>query len=309
MNADAHDDLPPEDAAVESSGPAVFDIVYHLRQHRDTLSPVETRIADTILSDISAAAQLGIAELADRAGTSVAAISRFAKTVGCAHVRELRARLAEASAVGRRFLDEPDAPPVSALYAQVCDDIEATLRRNLGGLREPEVQAAAEALVAARMVHAFGMGGASTVFASEVQNRLVRLGRPVAACSDALAMKMIAATLGPRDVVVALSITGVTAELLAAVDIARSYGARVVAVTRADTPLARRADWLLPITIDETDFVFKPSASRYAVMLAIDILATTLALAQAGDSREHLRRIKLALDATRGGDERLPLGD
>jgi len=93
------------------------------------------------------------------------------------------------------------------------------------------------------------------------------------------------------------------------VDIARGYGAKVGAITRVDTPLAERADWLLPIVIDETDFVFKPSASRYAVMLAVDVLATTLALHLAEDSRERLRRIKFALDNYRGGENRLPLGD
>jgi len=287
----------------------MFDIVYQLRQRRDELSPVEQRIADAILADVPGAAQMGISELAERASTSVAAISRFAKGVGCDNVRELRARLAEAGAVGKRFLDERDAPPVSALYAQICSDIEAALRRNLGGLQEPVVQGAAEALASARMIHAFGLGGASTVFGMETQNRLARLGRPISACSDALAMQMIAATLGPQDAIVALSISGLTAELLAAIDIARGYGAKVIAITRAGTPLAQRADWLLPIVIDETDFVFKPTASRYAVMLAIDILATTLALHQAGDNRERLRRIKLALDTHRGGDNRLPLGD
>ncbi len=287
----------------------MFDIVYQLRQRRDELSPVEQRIADAILADVPAAAQMGVSELADRASTSVAAISRFAKVLGCDNVRELRARLAEAGAVGKRFLDARDAPPVSALYAQICSDIEAALRRNLGGLQEPVVQGAAEALAGARMIHVFGLGGASTVFGIEMQNRLMRLGRPISACSDALAMQMIAATLGPQDAIVALSISGLTAELLAAIGIARGYGAKVIAITRAGTPLADRADWLLPIVIDETDFVFKPTASRYAVLLAIDILATTLALHQAGDNRERLRRIKLALDTHRGGDNRLPLGD
>ena len=96
---------------------------------------------------------------------------------------------------------------------------------------------------------------------------------------------------------------------VSAIDIARGYGARVGAITRADTPLATRSDWLLPISIEETDFVFKPSASRYAMLLAIDVLATTLALHLGDHSRECLRRIKLALDNYRGGGERLPLGD
>ena len=84
----------------QPAGHAMFDIVYQLKQRRDALSPVERRIADAILGDVDRAAQSGIAELAAEAKVSVAAISRFAKVVGCGNVRELRARLAEASAVG-----------------------------------------------------------------------------------------------------------------------------------------------------------------------------------------------------------------
>jgi DNA-binding MurR/RpiR family transcriptional regulator len=288
---------------------SMFDIVYELRQRQHEFSPVEARIAAAILADVDAAAQYGVGELADRAQVSAAAISRFAKTLGCEHVRELRARLASAGAVGKRFLEQQNAPPVSALYAQICDDIQSTLRHNLSNFQESVVQSLAEALCSARMIHVFGIGGCSTVFAQELQNRLMRFGRPISACHDAVAMKIIAATLGPSDLVLALSVSGITPEIVSAIDIARSYGARTGAITRADTALAERSDWLLPISIEETDFVFKPSTSRYAMMLAIDVLSTTMALNNAGENHEHLRRIKLALDRYRGGDSRLPLGD
>lgn len=288
----------------------MHDLVYQLRQRRDRLSPVEQRIADAILADLPGAAQSGVGELAARAGVSVAAVSRFAKTLGCAHVRELRARLAEAGTVGRRFLDDADAPPLPALHAQIGSDAEAALRRNLAGLSESVVHALADALATARRVHVFGMGGSSAVFAQELQQRLTRLGLPVAACSDAVAMRMLAATLEDDDLVIALSVSGRNRELLEACEIALGYGARLAAFTRADTPLAAQAHWLLPLVLDETDFVFKPSASRYALLLAIDVLATTVALRDPAGNRERLRRIKLALDTWRGGgDERLPLGD
>ena len=171
------------------------------------------------------------------------------------------------------------------------------------------MQELADVLCQARRIHVFGIGGCSTVFSQEMQNRLMRFGLPITACSDAVVMKMTAAILGPQDLVLALSVSGITPEVISAVEIARTYGARVGAITRAGTPLAGLSDWLLPISIEETDFVFKPSASRYAMMLAIDVLATTTALNGAGDNHEHLRRIKLALDRYRGGDSRLPLGD
>ncbi len=287
----------------------MFDIVYELRQRLHEFSPVEVRIANTILADVDAAAQYGVTELAERAEVSAAAISRFAKTLGCEHVRELRARLASASAVGKRFLEQQNAPPVSALFAQICDDIQASLRHNLANLQEEVVQQLADAICQARRIHVFGIGGCSTVFSQELQNRLMRFGLPITACSDAVVMKMTAAILGPQDLVLALSVSGITPEVISAVEIARTYGARVGAITRAGTALAERSDWLLPISIEETDFVFKPSASRYAMMLAIDVLATTAALNGASENHEHLRRIKLALDRYRGGDSRLPLGD
>ncbi|MBS7758802.1 MurR/RpiR family transcriptional regulator, partial [Klebsiella pneumoniae] len=91
------------------------------------------------------------------------------------------------------------------------------------------------------------------------------------------------------------------------------YGARLIAVTALGSPLAARADVLLPVRAIETDFIFKPSASRYAMLLVMDVLATRLALLQQDDSQERLRRLKYVLDAHRGqgapGDSRQPLGD
>ena len=59
----------------------------------------------------------------------------------------------------------------------------------------------------------------------------------------------------------------------------------------------------------ETSFIYKPTAARYGMMLAIDVLSTELALSMPEANQERLRRIKLALDDYRGGDDCLPLGD
>ena len=91
--------------------------------------------------------------------------------------------------------------------------------------------------------------------------------------------------------------------------LARNYDARIIAITLADSPLAELADVLLPLQPAETSFIYKPTAARYGMLLAIDLLATELALALPDDNQERLRRIKLALDDYRGGPDSLPLGD
>ena len=147
------------------------------------------------------------------------------------------------------------------------------------------------------------------MLSEEVQFRVARLGLAVTAYHDPVLLRMLAATLTEKDVLVLLSVTGVTPELLEVADIAREYGAKIIVFTSSNSPLSSKANIVLPVVTEETDFIYKPSASRYGMLLAIDILATELALVRKNDSKELLRRVKFALDEYRGGDNRLPLGD
>ncbi|SMC27907.1 transcriptional regulator, RpiR family [Andreprevotia lacus DSM 23236] len=286
------------------------DIVYHLRASHAQLSATERKVADAILDDIAFAAAASIDQLADKAGVSMATISRFAKAVNCSDIRDLKRKLAQAGAVGSRFLaDQLPNREEHSFYTRICNDIEQTLHRNLAGFSEAQFRAATGLLSDARMIYIAGMGGGSTMLADELQFRLARLGFAVAAYHDPVLLRMMAATMTPQDALLILSVSGVTPELQSAADIAREYGARIVVITDPASPLASRADVLLPLQHDETDFIYKPSASRYAMLLAIDILATELALSRRDSSKDLLRRVKLALDDYRGGDNRLPLGD
>ncbi|MGV2904378.1 MurR/RpiR family transcriptional regulator [Achromobacter sp. Bel] len=287
----------------------IRDIVFQIRSRRDALSVTERKVADAILDDIMWGASATVDQLATKAGVSIATISRFARTVGCEDTRDLKMKLAQASTVGSRFLD-PSAPAEeSTFYARIYADIESTLRAHLPTFTEQLFEQASAIVDGARMIYVFGMGGASAVLAQEVQSRLVRLGYPIAVYSDAVLLRMVAATLDERDAVLILSASGLTPEIVGAARIVKQYRARIVAITDATSELAKLADVVLPIRTDETDFIYKPSASRYAMMLAIDLLSTELAMLNQEENRERLRRIKLALDEHRGGPNRLPLGD
>ncbi|SAL27432.1 RpiR family transcriptional regulator [Caballeronia peredens] len=292
--------------------PLSIDIVARIAERAPELRGAERKVAALVLDDIVSASRASIGALADKAEVSVATVTRFAKAVGCEDVRELKLRLAQAAGVGQRFLkrrpDDGDAVPHS-LAARIFDEVQATLAQNQGALAAAPIAAAADALAAASMIYVFGMGGGSTALADEMRFRLVRLGRPVASYQDGLLQRMVAATLSREHVVVALSVTGQTPEMVESCQLAKQYGARVIALTAPASPLGALADWLVPIIAIETDFIYKPSSSRYAMMMALDLLVTELAVKQADHSRELLRRMKLALDAHRGGGERQPLGD
>jgi RpiR family transcriptional regulator, carbohydrate utilization regulator len=281
-----------------------MDILYQIRARQDSFSAGEGRIAKLMLDDVGFAASASLEALSQRAEVSTATLSRFARSVGCRDLRDLRLQLAQASGVGSRFLDPAGLPEQSAFHRQILGDIEGTLRQHLSGFNQASFVDAVSLLG-----HAFGMGGPSSLCSDELQVRLVRLGYPIAACHDPVMMRVTAATLGPEHVLIVCSLTGLTPELLDVVTLARNYDARIVAITLADSPLAQLADVLLPLQPAETSFIYKPTAARYGMLLAIDLLATELALALPDDNQERLRRIKLALDDYRGGPDSLPLGD
>ena len=286
-----------------------MDILYQIRVRQDTFSAAEARIAQLILSDIGFAASASLDELAVRADVSSATLSRFARSVGCRDLRDLRLQLAQASGVGKRFFDTGSQPEQSAFFRQIVSDIKSTLHEHLDGFNGGHFADAVKLLGEASMIHAFGMGGCSSVCCDELQVRLVRLGYAIAACRDGVMMRVTAAILGPQHALIVCSLTGLTPELIKAVQLARNYGAKVIAITRPGTPLAELADVVLVLQGVETSFIYKPTAARYGMLLAIDVLATELALSMPHASQERLRRIKLALDDYRGGDDGLPLGD
>ncbi len=243
-----------------------------------------------------------IAELARLTDTSQASVTRFARALGCKDVRELKMKLAQSLAIGQRFiLDVPDLEGVQGIYESIISVLETNRRAlDLAALKR-----AVEWISDARQVLALGMGGGSTICAQEIQYRLFRLGLPVVSQSDGLLVRMMSSAVTAKDVVIVLSLGGYTKEMIESAAIARQYGAKIVAITPPETPLAAQADIVLPLLVSENDYIFKPSASRYAMLAMVDVLATELAMANKPQAKDRLRRIKLALDDHRDGVDRL----
>lgn len=282
------------------------DIISQITERFSALRDAEKKVAKLIMDDIQAAANASITELAENAEVSEATITRFAKSIGCKNVREMKIKLAQTLTVGQRFILEP---PDQSGYQGIYESIKQTLDINRSLIVEEDIESAVSWLHEARQVICVGMGGGSTIAAQEMQHRLFRLGYPVVAYNDGLLSRMIAATADINDVLVMMSATGYTPAIIETAQLAKQYGVKIIVITPKNTPLTEHADLVLPIEHQETDFIYKPSASRYAMLALVDVLSMALAVNHKRRSRDKLRRLKVALDSYRGGLERQPLGD
>lgn len=270
----------------------------------DRLSPAERKVAELVAADPRAAMGATVAQIAKSAGVSEPTVVRFCRSLGLEGFADLRLALArQAGAEGR---DGPAAPqarmhrrigpgmPVAEAAGAVLDTALAALAQLRGSIDAAAVERAALALVRAARVELWGYG-ASAAVAEDLAHKLFRVCRGVVARSDPHMQAMAAATLDGDAVVLCISHTGRSRELVDAARLAAEAGATVVALTRPGSPLAAAATLLVPCAVEEDTELYTPMVSRLAHLVMGDALAVAVALLSPPAAAERLARMKAAL--------------
>ena len=273
---------------------APVDIVSRLQRIVPGLAPAERRVAEVVTADYEAATRMTIAELAARAEVSQPTVTRFCRSVGCASYSEFKINLATTLTVAAAYLKSSRVfdDDVGHLAHTIMTRAATAVRDCLDQIDTDVMTRAIEALASCRRIDLYGQGGGSAAMIEDAKLRLFRLGIPVSAYVDGHQQRMSAATLQPGDGVLAISNSGRSRPVIEALEIARSFGAVTVAITRPGTPLAANADLVIAVSIAESGDIFLPTPSRYAHLAIIDTLAAGIARKLDGRARETLRRVR-----------------
>ena len=114
------------------------------------------------------------------------------------------------------------------------------------------------------------------------------------ACSDdAVMQRMCCLNSTESDVMVLISHTGRTKNLVELAQLAREKAVSVLAITSPNSPLAHEA--ALTLEVPEDTDIGMPMVSRLAQLTLIDVLATGYILRRDATFRDNLKRIKLTL--------------
>jgi RpiR family carbohydrate utilization transcriptional regulator len=269
---------------------------------REQLRPSERKLADYVLEAPREVLDLSMTDFAARAGVSQPTIARFCQALGFSGFREFKIRLAQSVAadVPTVYRDVRSDEPAAGVAAKVLDRTIGALIQVRNSLSSDSVAAAISILSDARRIEFYGAGG-SGIAALDMQHKFFRLGVPSVAYSDPHTYTTSAALLGPGDVVVAISNTGRTKDILDACKSALHGGAKVIAITHGNSPLARMATVGLFANVDEDTDIFSPMTSRVSHLAIGDILAVGLALARGPELAEKLAEAKDVLEGRRVG--------
>jgi DNA-binding MurR/RpiR family transcriptional regulator len=276
---------------------APMDLVSRIQRIEGDLSAAEQRVAAAVAADYEATTRMTIGDLAERAGVSQPSVTRFCRSVGCASFSEFKVRLATTLTVAAVYLrtERVFDDDVGQLAQVVMLRASNAIRDCLEKVDTAAVRRAIVAIAACSRLDIYGQGGGSASVAEDAKLRFFRLGLPVCAYADGHQQRMSAATLRPKDVAFAVSNSGRSKPVIGAIEIARSYGATTIALTRPSTPLAAAAEVVIPVVTPEHANALMPTASRYAHMAVVDTIATGVASEMGTRSREALRRVRYTL--------------
>jgi DNA-binding MurR/RpiR family transcriptional regulator len=247
------------------------------------------RIADALMADPLLGALWGIESMAERANVSIGTVTRFSKKLGYRRFSDFRDALRAACQA------RSEGAPLEALEAptdvfwalkEVVRRDQENLNRLLQSLDRAILESATQLLIRAQ--HRVLLGrGVSQVMGQIMAFNLTQAGLPCIAAIPSDFSNQVA-NLGPKDVLVVLSVAPYSRETVDAAAFAKRGGTPILAFTdRKDSPLAKAAN--VVVVLPAEDFLFSFGLSTFSVLSHAFAIAVA-----AQDPAGTVKRLKAA---------------
>ncbi len=244
------------------------------------MTKTEQKLADVVLRDPEFFMFATVTDVAERAGVGETTVIRFCRKVGFRGFQEFKLAVAQ-------HLADPGDPAGGSIESS--DSIQTALEKivsyNVQTLHDTarlldsaSVRKVAQAVLRARRVYLFGLGS-SGITAHDLQYRLMRVGIPAHSESDGHVIAMLCSLAAKEDVIIGISASGSTKDLLDALSIARTNDAFVVCITNhARSPITHLVDVVLLTAARETPLQGGALGTKIAQMHVLDALTSAIAL-------------------------------
>lgn len=268
-----------------------------IRSEYSSLPPSEKKVADYVLDNPENIIYLSVSELADKVDVSDSTIIRFCKNVGFKGYQEFKLFVAQDLVVPIENINED---------IQMDDDLETVVNKiaytNKQAIEETlsitdleALKKAIEAIVKAKKLEFYGVG-ASGITGFDAKYKFLRIGKDVDCYTDAHLQAMSASTLSKEDVVVGVSHSGSTKDVVDSCRIAHEAGATVICITGHNrSPITKVADIKLLTATRERPLASGALRSKIAQLHVLDMLFTGVALQIKDQTMEYTEKTAKAV--------------
>lgn len=269
-----------------------------LNEMVNSLAPSERKIAEYILSNPEESILLTALALGEKSNTSSAAVIRLCKSLGFNGFQELKIRvtgdLQDQDVEGYRDIQPNEA--YKDIIEKVTNNTIQTLKETVDIMNVNNLKKAVSTLANAKSILFIGFG-ASHIAAKDAEQKFQRIDKQAQALSDVHMAATSIANKGPEDVVVGISFSGVTSEVVKLLELAKHKKTKTISVTKyGNTPVTNFSDIpLFTSAAKEATFRSGATSSRMAQLHVIDILFMCLASDEYDKTVKHLDETREAV--------------
>ncbi|QDY44803.1 MurR/RpiR family transcriptional regulator [Planococcus glaciei] len=243
-----------------------------MEQHKHNFTKSEHKIYEYILSNPNQVLYHSLTELSELSGVAEATVLRFFRKLGFKGFQDFKFLFAqEVPAADHSENDE------SFIY-RIRNNIIQAVEDTSDVVDAETLEKCIRAINDSSDVVIFGIGS-SGIAGLDMQNRLMRIGKHVSVITDSHFQIMRASSLNENSVVIAISLTGSTKDIIDAVKIAKEKNAAVIALTTyVKSPLTKYADHILLSSAKESPLDSGSLVSKIAQLYLIDLICTGLTM-------------------------------
>lgn len=246
----------------------------------------ESELAKYIIENPDEISQLSINQIAKKIHISPATITRFCQKISFSGFNEFKHEL-------KRYIDLKNKPTVSSdikeidyfsnLYQNHLEIIETTFRK----MTYLDIQQAVSLLTDAKKVQVYGIGN-SGIAAQEFKWKFFRIGIQVESITDPHQAVMDAALCSDSSLIIGISVSGNTKEVIDAIKMAKKQGASILAITSDKTSeLSKLADLSLLVMGKSSMHMGQNISPTLPLFLLFDLLYTELV------AKDYVNRVQI----------------
>ncbi|MBA9028107.1 MurR/RpiR family transcriptional regulator [Peribacillus huizhouensis] len=263
------------------------NLLHGIECNMNKFTNTEEELARYIIEHPDEISQITSSQIAKRLHISPATITRFCQKMLFSGFNEFKHEL-------KRYVDLRDKPNLTAdikqmdyfaqLYQNHLDIIENTFRK----VSYLDIQQAVSFLTQADKIHVYGIGN-SGITAQEFKSKFFRIGLNVETITDPHQAVMDAALSTEKSVVIGISVSGQTKEVIRAVNIAKRQGAAILVFTgEKESELSHLADLTILSMNKRNMYMGQNISPSLPFFLLFDLIYTEL-IAKDYKNRIHFR--------------------
>lgn len=241
---------------------------------QNTFTKSEQKLASLVLENPGKIVYMSISELADLSQMGEATIIRFCRKLGCGGYYAFKMSLAKSlksSPAIHQNMGDTHLEHTSSLH-KIAQSVENAIKDTLAILDPKQLEKVTQMLIQARNIKVYGVG-ASSVAAIDAKTRFKRIGYSIDSFTDGHWMSIDASLSTSEDVILGISYSGETIDIVEAFKMAHTTGAKLVAITHFQKSyLAEYADAILLTGSKEGPLFGGALPGKVAQMLVVDAL-------------------------------------